>query len=85
MMRLITDKELLLKIWNTYSSLDYFTTFLNECMQIKKEYLKEPHHGDMTYMYDFFVYRDVAESMLGISKSAISILEETISILEENR
>ena len=71
-MRLVTDKDLLLSIWDVYTDLIELKTFIDWCHQVKWEDLKKElsmiEQGTMNLkappMYAFYCYTDIPHSLL---------------------
>ena len=89
-MRLVDSKELLLSIWDVYSSINTLKETLDLGFQMKYDEIKKlislAKQGAMedAPLRDFFTDTDITHSMLEGSEETLKISKELISKLEES-
>ena len=88
-MRLVDSKELLLSIWDVYSSINILKEMLDLGFQMKYEEIKKmaslTKQGNLedAPMRDFFTDSNITHSMLENSEETLKMTKELISKLEE--
>ena len=89
-MRLVDSKELLLSIWDVYTSINILKELLDLGFQMKYDEIKKlaalVKQGKMedAPMRDFFTDSNITHSMLEESEKTLRMIKELISKLEES-
>jgi len=92
-MRLVDDKELLLSIWDTYTSIDVLKQFLDRVYQEKYDNMKketslaEQRESKMSDipMRNFYTTTDIPTKMLQVSEEILKQSKELVLKLESTK